>query len=181
MNPKPVKRKADYYRRWLRGEFGNKPRAWDRLANVDCDPVVVRYLEPGSPYCAYDVPRNRVDRVLARMVRNGADPVKFVFNECMPNDRLALQGELADLPGGLHLFGSTEKVPMRDALGRSNFSEHGLAALSRLRQVMTPSDLADVRALFELYPDHVIEFSTYRGSVGCLPGRHTVIWEVRCY
>ena len=57
----------------------------------------------------------------------------------------------------------------------------GIRAILKLRSVLFPSSLADLEALFEIYPDSVIEFSAYRFAVGAIPGRNAVIWEVRNY
>jgi hypothetical protein len=47
---------------------------------------------------------------------------------------------------------------------------------------MTPSSWADFEALLELYPSHVLEVSVYAGTtVGDVPGRNAVVWEVRRY
>lgn len=39
----------------------------------------------------------------------------------------------------------------------------------------------DVEILLELYPDATIELAAYPYTLGKIPGRNTVIWEVRDY
>ena len=47
--------------------------------------------------------------------------------------------------------------------------------------LMSPSSREDLRDLFDLYPDHVIETSVMNRNFGMLPNRNSVIWEVRLY
>ena len=53
--------------------------------------------------------------------------------------------------------------------------------LRLLRRHLCLSSLADLEAIVELYPDHVIELGAYSCNVGVIPWRNAVIWEVRRY
>ena len=97
----------------------------------------------------------------------------------MPNEHLVIQAEIMRNENGIYLLYSRVQKPMNLALKEKEEHAFGLNALEILRRELWPSSLADVEALLELYPDSVIEFGTYDVAVGNLPGRNTVIWEVR--
>ncbi len=50
-----------------------------------------------------------------------------------------------------------------------------------LQAHMSPSSFADLEALFDRYPTSVVEFGIYSCNIGNIPGRNTIIWEVRDY
>lgn len=103
----------------------------------------------------------------------------LIVNESAPDHQLVMQGEVCESPYGLELRYSTEcGLKMRQAM-RASRRARGLQAHMLLRSVLWPSDLEDLRALFDQYPGAVVEFSSYEVSVGEIPGRNTLFWEVR--
>ncbi len=70
---------------------------------------------------------------------------------------------------------------MNIALAEDSHHAYGVQVLDLLKPRMTESSYSDIEALFDLYPESGIEFSTYSIGVGNIPGRNTVIWEVRNY
>lgn len=59
--------------------------------------------------------------------------------------------------------------------------ERGLRAIRKMREHMTEYDWDDVSALFDMYPDAIVEFTCFANEIGSLPGRRAIIWEVRDY
>ena len=173
---KPVLNKHDYYLRWLQGEFGNKLRAWgsaQALLNSDYEgKVTVRSVFANSAKTAYSVTQ--------QTVKTSYMDTEFKFNESAPDEELLIQGEVVELASGLHLFYSHEQTSMRKAL-QNGLVAGGLKARTILRHYCCPSSYSDLEALFELYPEHVIEFGVYASSLGDIPNRNTIIWEVRKY
>jgi hypothetical protein len=106
----------------------------------------------------------------------------MVLGEATPNDRIVLQGELVEEPHcGYALHYSTVKANMRDALKQAPRNHLGPGALLILKAALDASSYADMRALLDRYPGATIEFTCYETNVGIVPGRNTVIWEVRHY
>jgi hypothetical protein len=188
--PPPVLNKDDMWRRWQAGEFGNKPRVWLSLAELSASgytgPVVVRYKAASAKWVAYHVPAAEVPDKVAEFVADGADPRLFAFNESVPDPLITLQGEYlrnppsipGQMPGQLHysLVPGTHRGSLRDH-GRH---AGGLEAQGILRRWLDAPSYEWLMELSELYPDHVVEFSTFSRSLGDLRW-NTVFWEVRLY
>ena len=83
--------------------------------------------------------------------------------------------------GGLNLHYTYVKNPMNKALRISSENTQGLEAKMLLEKYLSPSSISDIYCLLDTFPESVIEFSSYRIPVGNIPGRNTVIWEVRNY
>lgn len=99
---------------------------------------------------------------------------KYVISPMLPDEHLIVQGEILDD----YLFSSTALLPMRQALREQPEHRDGVVAKEYLKYLLPYDDLEDIMTLQELYPGHVIEFSTYNVPVGQLK-RRTVTWEVR--
>lgn len=88
----PVRSKVDYYRRWVAGEFGNRPQAWETWDEVVASgyrgPVVVRGRKSGSQLARYRLAFEDAKKHIAGRER------EFSFNEPTPDDDLLIQGEL---------------------------------------------------------------------------------------
>jgi len=170
----------DFY---FKGLFGNKLRTWPTLEDFKksgyVGSVTIRYRgDKGGMYCAYNV-TNPLE-VISKFVGEGANIDLFIFNESAPDEKLTIQGELTYDYRGYNLFYSTEKGKMRDCL-KNGKTITGLAAKLLLQSHLFPSSLEDLMELMELYPEHVIEFSTYEMALGDCSNRNTLIWEVRKY
>ena len=137
----------------------------------------------------YDIPFSDVKEAIKRWKINGIDEWQIKFNQSMPNDEIVIQGEIIDLAGpeagalqaSCSLLYSNVKKPMNLALAEEQKQAHGLTALMLLKANMDASSLDDIAAIFQMFPETTIEFTTYSINVGIIPHRNTVIWEVRSY
>jgi len=185
----PVLTKRENLRRIELGLYGNRLRTWRTLGDLRASGwaglVTIRTLMGGGGPCVYDVPALSVGFVVEAL---GLPERDVYFNQGAVDSSVIIQGEyLNDVVrvdgrtfDGVLLF-STVKLKMRDALRAESRTVYGLAGQTALRAEMTPSSWADFEALLELYPSHVLEVSVYAGTVGDVPGRNAVVWEVRRY
>jgi len=166
--------KVEFYRRYMLGEFGNRPRTWasrEELATSGYEGrVTIRSLESGGR-CLFQVP---VEHAL-----NSDGDCRF--NESMPDDALLIQGEVCLREDGMWLTFSQERgLTMREAMRQSN-TVRNIVAHRLLEKHMDPNSYDDVMCLLLKYRDAAVEFGTYSVKVGNCPHRNTVIWEVRNY
>jgi hypothetical protein len=180
-----IKSKETNYRLLEKGAFGNRLRMWsslDELIKSDyCGTVSMRYKgDVGGGFVAYEVPILKASSVQQEWIGKGAEQRRIVFNESAPDDKLLIQGELMQGIGGLNLTYSLQQMKMREALKNAD-SAKGLKAKLILEYFLNPCSYDDMNSLFEQFPDHAVEFSTYSMNLGSIPHRNTVIWEVRYY
>lgn len=182
-----VTSKEKNFRLLKRGSFGNKLRTWGSRQEVLNSgyrgTVTMRYRgDGGGSFYAYEVPLRKIRSVEREWSGGGLDVSRISFNESAPDDFLVIQGEVMRGVEGLELFYSTKQMKMRDAMVDGGArSARGLTAKLLLETHLNPSSFADLEVLLDGFPDHVVEFSTYRFCLGDIPGRNTVIWEVRKY
>lgn len=176
----PVLTKQNYYRRWLAGEFGNRPQSWNTLEELEksdyVGPVNIRHTIPGSRYMATNVPKSKCHEVFQEW---GVPESQFKFNEPTPDYALTIQGEIFQDYRGLCLTYNTNKVTMREAMKNPLFVT-GLQSKILLSKYCDPPSYDWIMNLLDLYQDHVIEFSAFNVKTGYL-GLNTIIWEVRKY
>jgi hypothetical protein len=179
------KSKTEFYERFLRGEFGNRPRhlgMWDDLKKSGYrGRVTIRDMVPGGP-CFYGVD---VTDLLAGKLPVGCTDLRGKrFNEAMPDDKLLLQGNVWYCwSGPLRLDYSCEPgIGHREAVNQP-YVRHaeGLLAHSLLRTHLDPSSYDDLRGLLDDYDDAIIEFSAYSVDVGICSNRKSIFWEIRNY
>lgn len=180
--PATVDNKANFLRRYLAGEFGNRLRQWETLAELR-----------GSGYAGKVSvrPRNRAGGFFYALDANTLVsqwplpvPVDSVyFNETPPDELLLIQGEVFRGPEGLTLtYSQIPGLSCREAINhRLPRYAWRSAAVSLLRQYLWPSSWSDLEELLDGYSDSVIEFSAWDTAVGCARCQNTVIWEVRNY
>lgn len=180
--PMIIDTKAKFYDLWLAGLIGNRLGAWrgGEYPDVSHLPFVgIRCMVPGGVFRMPVKPRdiegvlsglNRRDYIVCQGTPDQYDPA----SPC----QLVVQGELRD---DWYFYHSFSKLPMRDALTKHGHHAQGSGVREYLTRVCTPSDMADIEDLFELYPGHVIELSVYTRVLGCLPNRKAILWEVRAY
>jgi len=179
--------KRENYRRYEAGEFGNKLRTWETVADVmasTATEVVMRYMSAGGvnfPGYGTGLLLARVPETVAEWRRAGADESKIRFNERAPDERLTIQGELMRDEHGWNLFHASAQLPMRKGLALDGRQTTGLRAMMLLRGHLSPGSFEDIMVLTDRFPDSVIEFSAYARSLGSIPRRNAVIWEVRNY
>lgn len=175
--------KKSNYELYERGLYGNKLRTWDNIhifrESGYIGSVTIRYKGiNGGSYCCYDC--KDIEPEVKRFISEGADIELFTFNESAPDERLIIQGEFTHGTSGYQLFYSLKKGKMRDCL-KEGISETGIKAKLIMQHLLSPNSFSDIMELIDIYPDHVIEFSTYNKSLGNCSQRNTIIWEVRKY
>lgn len=182
-----VKSKAQNYRLWTGGFYGNRLRSWRTVEALKASgytgPVTLRYLggEGGGP-CVYDLPIEMVTTAVINMERQGYDRSRVMFNESAPDKSVMIQGEFWTGMDRPHwMIYSSAKLKMRPAFRGGARTAEGLRTINMLRSHMTASSWADFWELAQDYPDHTIEFSVYSRCIGDTPGRNTLVWEVRSY
>jgi hypothetical protein len=169
--------KKAYYRLWRAGVLGNRPRTWKDAETLRASgwsgPVVMRSTQVGWKTLYGITVREALDRA--------ATVPGATFNECLPDHLLLIQGEAQRSERGIDLHYSFTQKPMKLALAAAPRSASGLYAKMLLDHFLWPTSRDDLDALWDLYPDAVIEFSTYSIAIGDQPHRNTLIWEVRDY
>jgi len=170
--------KAEFYQRYICGEFGNRPRIWESLNDLlDSDYhglVSIRSLTPGGK-CVYRMPVSELKNCNAAEYPQG----KVIFQESLPDDLLLIQGTLSRDELGILLEYSTEKnKKFREATFQT---ARGLRAHHLLRSRLDASSRADLVALLDTFETCNIEFAAYEIDVGVIPHRRGVVFEVRAY
>lgn len=182
-NPPPVRTKADFYRRFHAGEFGNHGPMWATLEEWKKSgydkPIAIRTMKPGGR-CDYDIQKGQVAERTADFILQGWRELNY--SAMSPHDCNAIQGEICQLPSGIHLFASTAvELPMRPALATAGRHWNGATAVAVLRHFMDASSYEWMWHLLDSYPGHVLEFTTFTRPYGVIRGMNTVWWEVRLY
>ncbi|MEA3329553.1 MAG: hypothetical protein U9Q06_02305 [Nanoarchaeota archaeon] len=185
---KRINTKERFYTLQEHGVFWNRAKVWNSYQELTesnwSGRVCMRSIRGSRNKPAYNIlVENIPKKVREWKKRFGITEEEIRFNESMPDDKLILQGELCENPanGRFWLRYSTVKKPMLTALMKNSKNLEGLAVSETLRKHMWSSDFEEIKMLAEMFPHNVIEFSSYSCEVGQIPGRNTVIWEVRNY
>lgn len=186
MSVSRIRTKAQMYRLYESGRFGNRLPAWDSLedyyASGFADPVVLRYKgSRGGQWVQYDVPLIEVPRIVKRWEEEGADLHCIVVNALGPASKLVFQGEVMRSFQYIDLRYSLTPKPMRLALAEDEREARGVKAKCLLKHFMDPASYDDLWSLLTDFDDAVVEFSTWSVDIGVAPNRNTVFWEVRHY
>jgi hypothetical protein len=186
------KNKPEFYRRYIKQEFGNRPRLWeslDELLASDYNGMVsIRSLVPGGK-CLYRVPVDQLrrdrpsfhDAIFQQNVRACIREKATNKTPQLPDEYLTLQGSLSfDDLGVILEYSSERNKKFREA---TFTTLRGVRARHVLHQFLDPSSLADLFAMLDMYNQDkcVIEFAAYDVDVGVIPNRNWVIFEVRAY
>jgi hypothetical protein len=170
--------KQDFYRRWKNLEFGNRIRMFDTQQDLRESGYTGLVSARSKGIAGGGRTAYGIKAFDAAFERYYAD---MTFNESAPDDVLLFQGELMHgCPEGYYLFGSTTKLPMRQAM-LQGVQYHGVRALGLLKYYCWPASYDMLMELLDKYPDAVIEFGAYGKELGELPGHNVVIWEMRNY
>ena len=177
-----IRTKNEFLSLWRAGKLGNRLRTWKTLDEAEgYDGLFsIRDGRPNSNLCRYNVPRDGIDRAVAEMTALGGRGL--YFGEMAPDHRLTIQGEFLDGEQHGQVFNrsltySTEKTQMKRVTQWRH--TEGAAAVAILRSYLDGNSYDDLLTLQTKYPDHVIEFSAYECCLGDVPGRNTIIWELR--
>lgn len=187
----PVLTKADFVRRFMDNEFGNRGPVWNNwleysIANLGASKSTLYHIRnriAGGPTW-YNVPRwQMADQWLVAC--NMVPQEQLYIAEMAPTELTLIQGEVyqratTDINQcGLYLNYSLVKKPMRDALKEQSLEAQGLLASQILQHYMDRASWEWLNELFLRYDGHVVEFSCYSKFWGTVSRRNTVIWEVR--
>lgn len=182
--PPSIRTKAESWQRFLAGDFGNKPRAWGSMEDMYASGygglVTVRCRTmPSFGKVAYGVTIARAEEVIADVCQKDRfHRSDFAVNEAMPDDRLLIQGEICrHWDGFLRLTWGT--APGAVSTCPDTRESRGSAAVQILRHFCDPASADWIFELLDTYDGHAVEFSAWSQRVGDLPGRNTVVWEVR--
>ena len=184
-----IRSKRSFYRRWIAGELGNRTQIFYTLQEAmksGVEKIGFRELNRSGGGGAWERAdrREQVPEIHARWVAAGR---QFLMDDGVPNDKTVLQGELVRTERGLRGYLAIRPEgellpPMRISMARGMHREYSpLQVRLLLEKFMDPASRDDVDLLLDLYPDHVIEFACFEANVGNIPGRNTMIWEVRAY
>lgn len=194
----PVLTKKQNFRLWQDGVFGNRLRTWRNptewfLLSNGHVPVAIRTLLGGNGPFPFNL-RSSVDvqNAWSELRRQGIAEASMLVCEQAPDDDILIQGEYRHLDDGYALDGRTywgsfhhsyALMPMRPALhaGSGVYTSYGLQSHLLLRSRMNQGSWEDFQSLVSGYPTHVIEVSVYGCCLGNIPGRNTIVWEVRRY
>lgn len=177
-----IENKLQMYELYEKGEFGNKFPCWnsleDYLASGYEELVALRHKTNGmGGFFLPDLGKEEVKREIKN--RNlGRNEIHITA--CAPDELRTIQGEVMQSEDYFTLFYSHLKKPMRQALMEGGIHSKGFHSHITLQMYMDRSSFENMNELFYKYPDHVIEFTCFRKSVGELRW-NTVFWEVRHY
>jgi hypothetical protein len=176
--------KAEYYRLMERGFLGNTLRNWhnvDDVWNSGVKQIGFREMNRSGGGGAHEViPRYWLYYTHKKWVTLGRS---FIMDEAAPDSDCLLQGEICRTFRGLEgCLGVRTGHRMRDSMRLGLLQPvKGLIINALLDIFLDPSSRDDIEILLELYPEATIEFAAYPYTLGKIPGRNTVIWEVRDY
>jgi hypothetical protein len=184
-----IANKAQMYRMLIAGEFGNTIPQWMTFDEWDNDPDSLQYdrwgirsLNPQDKRCEMNVATDDVATYRAKWFPSGhmnISPMVDAYSR--------FRGELWDSPTGHRFYGWVDPaykggaMPWRWCMRNVAREYTGATLRCMLQHYMNPCSYADFEALLERFPGHVVEFSCLSKSMGKVPGRNTIIWEVRNY
>jgi hypothetical protein len=183
-----IRTKKHYYDLAMRGLAGNSPMTWssceDFLSDSCATHVGIRDIRPGSSNFRGLVPREKLETQLKKLGMSDGD--YYLTATFRSRDQVRLAGELTWHNGQWVFFYSLLPMMMRDALRLGGTHITGYTAVwGLLRSMCTPGDIEDMLELFDMYSPMgqypVMEITVTRGDMGIIPGRNTVIWEIRHY
>ena len=179
----PVRSKRDFVDRFIKGEFGNRTANWATLEEfVDSrftGLVHVRNRLAGRETW-YNIPTEFVKSVWEVASKKYGSENLYISQMGVESDKI-FQGEVQRAPWGYYLYYSVLALPMREALAKWNRHATGLVAQVLLKKFLCQRSREWLEYLFDEYPEHVVEFSSYWHEVGIVPGFNTMFWEVRLY
>lgn len=173
--------KQESFRRLFAGEFGNTVRTWstpEAALQEHRGTFHLRFVcAPGARPCLWGVKPESLLRVCQETVG------PYLICEDPIDNLRTIQGELLGISSaGPYVFHfSTKQYPLPKALKTDGRVVTSASSLLLLKTYLTTESYEDLMELTDRYPDHVIEFSAFSRSVGTVPGRNHIIWEVRCY
>ncbi|VVB82020.1 Uncharacterised protein [uncultured archaeon] len=187
-----VNSKQEYYFLYENGLLGNRPLTWnsiEEIAKSKWKGKICLRGKTGIPRSKsrFNMTLEETVKYVKELEQEGISSEKLTFNQSMPDEHLTIQGEVTregKLMGGktdfIFLTYSTIKEPMNRALEKETLHEQGINALVRIKENLDASSYENLLELFNMFPDAMVEFSSYEIGVGNL-NRNTIFWEVRNY
>lgn len=181
-----------------RGEYGNYFRSWRSLEDwkkayesgeYKGDVWLSQSKRPAGPV-DIGVSPEEVESKYQNWIENGEDPAYITIAESPPKDWITLNAEIHRTPRGLEVVYSTDKIPHRFAMERETQTLTMTKAKLLLQRYMDPSSYDGIMELLDTHsefskedPSHskILEIHCFDRSVGNIPGRNTIIGEVRNY
>jgi hypothetical protein len=106
----------------------------------------------------------------------------YYIDDRVPDTKQTIQGELCRTHRGLEGYIGSSHLPMRLAMQQGILTPRSpIETLVIINSYMDPSSRDDIDAILELFPDATIEFTCFQIDIGNIPGRNTILWEVRNY
>jgi hypothetical protein len=173
------------YRRYEQGEFGNRFECWGTLREaLESDTpegeLNIRHRTNGlSGFLYMNLSRSEVMDIIERDNLRISE-CHFTRGDQKEARYRTFQGEVQEDEHGWSLHYSFLKEPMRPALLKDGRFAQGLIARSLIRTFMDVQSYENLISLFDRFPSHVVEFTSFSRGVGIL-GWNTVFWEVRSY
>ncbi|MEK6800848.1 MAG: hypothetical protein AABY10_04180 [Nanoarchaeota archaeon] len=186
-DPQTIKNKQEYYALYERGLLGNKPKTWRSYEEIVdsgwTERVCMRSRKGiGRSKTLFNLELSDVPKKIEEWRKEfqiGEEAISF--NQSMPDEKLSLQGEFMRCEKGLYLYYTTAKKPMNQAFETEAKHASGISALELMKSNLNPESFCDLEELLDQFPNDVFEFSAYDICVGNIPGRNTIVWEVRNY
>lgn len=189
-----IRSKREFYKLWEAGCLGNRTQIFHSIdaalrAVPSGDGIGFRQIgQPNGAAGAWEK-ASSVTTALEIDARWRAAGRRYIMDDGFPNHRTTMQGEICRTVEGLYGFiavaefcGRVGLPPMRISMANGMHGHFYRAQVRALMQIyMDPASQDDVDALLELYPNATIEFASADVCVGNIPGRNTIIWEVRNY
>jgi hypothetical protein len=183
-NSKLIQTKQGVYNLYEQGIFGNKAITWNSLDEIKNsgwkDKVCMRSKRGiARKEVVYNIEINEVPKYIRIWKEKGIPESAIHFNQSMPDEKLILQGEVTRF-NCLTLRYSTIKKPMNLALAEEDIEVYNKEAYNLIRGFMDKKSYNNLEELMEIWPESVVEFSSYNIPVGILK-LNSVFWEVRNY
>lgn len=182
-----VNSKQEYYFLYENGILGNRPLTWnsiDEIAKSKWEGKICIRCRDKSVFrnkVKYNLTLEEALTEIEKFKEEGIPPQSLTFNQAMPDEHLTIQGELMRTSEYLDLTYSKIKKPMNLALKEEQLSTKGIEAFFLMKKNLDPSSYEDLQTLFDIFPNSIVEFSSYDIPVGNIPNRNTIFWEVRNY
>jgi hypothetical protein len=178
----PITSKRQMYAALAAGGFGNTIPAYHSVADWHAagGPRLpfwgVRTMTPGGP-CRLNCPAAEVEATFAEYLPHRPNVSVMISSV----GQVTWLGDVWDSPTGVVCSGVEAPTRVHDwrALMKSPRQWAGVSARALLRRHLNASSLADLWAVFDRWPSHVVELSAMDRCFGTVPGRNGIVWEVR--
>jgi len=176
-----IKSKTQFFRMWKDGLLGNATRLWwnpDEAWASNAKEFGFREHRAGGGTWER-VFRDQFWDTVCRWQGAGRT---FTMDDVCPDQYQTIQGEVCRTFRGLEGFIGASQLPMRKAMAAGILKPRGYLETSLLlSHYMDPASRDDVDGFFDLFPEATVEFTCFSVTVGNIPGRNTLFWEVRNY